>query len=266
MLCEVVNLYPTKNQEMNAEKNTPIQELDVRVLIPIERHKKLISLFKNLPAGNDFIFINDHDPIPLYYEFRSIFGDVVGWEYLNKGGREWKVKVTRTEASKGREFDEISTLLDLRKAKPEEWKQIVFHRYGMMEQGDTMEIICAEDPKEIHAIFVNKFEHKHKWIYKKNEPEEVVVHITKVVPTGLGDDGFSVVNTFDIRPFAPTQRHEMFYKAFADIKPGEAFEFINDHDPKPLYYQMEAESKEPFRWEYLEKGPDTWKVRVVKTN
>jgi uncharacterized protein (DUF2249 family) len=45
----------------------------------------------------------------------------------------------------------------------------------------------------------------------------------------------------------------MFYKAFADIKPGEAFEFTNDHDPKPLYYQMEAESTEPFRWEYLLK-------------
>jgi hypothetical protein len=28
----------------------------------------------------------------------------------------------------------------------------------MMQQGDTMEIIAAEDPKEIHAIFVNKFE------------------------------------------------------------------------------------------------------------
>jgi uncharacterized protein (DUF2249 family) len=27
---------------------------------------------------------------------------------------------------------------------------------------------------------------------------------------------------------------------------------------------MEAESKEPFRWEYLEKGPDVWKVRVIK--
>lgn len=27
---------------------------------------------------------------------------------------------------------------------------------------------------------------------------------------------------------------------------------------------MEAESKEPFRWEYIEKGPEDWKVRVVK--
>ncbi|MBS1590241.1 MAG: DUF2249 domain-containing protein, partial [Bacteroidetes bacterium] len=171
---------------------------------------------------------------------------------------------TRTEESQGREFTDISTLLDLRKVEVKDWKQVVFHRYGMMEEGTTMELIASEDPKEIHGIFVMKFDGKHSWIYKKKEPNEVVVHITKKDNSGLGDTGFSVVNEFDIRPYPPTERHEMFYKAFADIKPGEAFEFINDHDPKPLYYQMEAESKEPFRWEYLEKGPEVWKVRVIK--
>ncbi|MGH2645226.1 MAG: DUF2249 domain-containing protein [Chitinophagaceae bacterium] len=240
------------------------QEIDVRTLIPIERHKMLLKLFKDLPAQNSFVFINDHDPKPLYYEFRSVYGDVVGWEYLNRGGREWKVKVTRTEDSKGREFTDISTLMDLRKADKKDWNQVIFHRYGMMQQGDTMEIIAAEDPVEIHHIFIRKFEGQHTWIYKKKVPDEVVVHVTKEIKSGLGDDGFSVVNEFDVRPFPPSERHEMFYKAFADIKPGEAFEFVNDHDPKPLYYQMEAESKEPFRWEYLKEGPEEWKVRVVK--
>ncbi len=243
----------------------PIEELDVRVLVPIQRHEKLIALFRDLPVDESFIFINDHDPLPLYYEFRSIFGDVVDWEYLNRGGREWKVKVTRTEESLGREFTDISTLLDLRKADKKDWKQVVFHRYGMMEQDTTMELIATEDLKEIHGIFVNKFDGKHKWVYKKQGPDEYVVHLTKTIMTGLGDDGFSVVNEMDIRPYPPTERHEMFYKAFADIKPGEAFEFVNDHDPLPLYYQMEAESKDPFRWEYIEKGPEVWKVRVIKT-
>ncbi|NGM60986.1 DUF2249 domain-containing protein [Sphingobacterium sp. SGG-5] len=245
------------------EKNAD-GELDVRVLVPIRRHELLIKLFKDLQVDNSFIFINDHDPIPLFYEFRSIYGDVVGWEYLNRGGREWKVKVTRLEESKGVEFDEISTLLDLRNADKKEWKQIVFHRYGMMEQNTTMGLISAENPIEIHEIFINKFEGKHKWIYKKKSEGEFVIHITKQDNSGLGDDGFSVVNEFDLRPLPPTERHELFYKAFADIRPGEAFEFINDHDPKPLYYQMEVESKEPFRWEYIEKGPEDWKVRVVK--
>ena len=248
-----------------SDKNTNIQELDVRTLIPIERHKKLIQLFKELPAGESFIFINDHDPIPLYYEFRSIYGDVVGWGYLNRGGRDWKVKVTRTEDSIGREFTDISTLMDLRKADEKEWRHVIFHRYGMMEQGDTMEVISNKDLVEIHNIFIRKFEGKHKWIYKKKEDDEFVVHITKVEKSGLGDDGFSIVHEMDLRPYPPTERHEMFYKAFADIKPGEAFEFVNDHDPKPLYYQMEAESKESFRWEYVEQGPEQWKVRVIKT-
>lgn len=249
---------------MNKQKYTT-EEWDVRTLIPLERHKKLIQLFKELPTGSSFIFINDHDPIPLYYEFRSIYGDVVGWDYLNRGGRDWKVKVTRTEDSKGREFTDISTLMDLRKADKKEWKHVIFHRYGMMEQGDTMEVIASEDPVEIHNIFIKKFEGKHTWIYKKKDPDEYVIHITKEVKSGLGDDGFSIVNEMDIRSYTPTERHEMFYKAFEDIKPGEAFEFVNDHDPKPLYYQMEAESEEPFRWEYLEGGPEKWKVRVIKT-
>ena len=57
----------------------------------------------------------------------------------------------------------------------------------------------------------------------------------------------------------------MFYKVFADIKPGEVFEFINGYDPLPLNYQMEAESKESFKWGYIEKYPEEWKVRVIST-
>src|SRR5690606_24325045 len=140
-----------------------IEVKDVRTLIPIERHKLLIQMFKELPTEESFIFINDHDPLPLFYEFRSIYGDVVGWEYLNRGGREWKVKVTRLADSKGVEFKDISTLLDLNIAEKSRWNQIVFHRYGMMEANTTMELISSEDPVDIHGIFIRKFEGKHKW-------------------------------------------------------------------------------------------------------
>ncbi|CBL44065.1 Hypothetical protein HDN1F_04820 [gamma proteobacterium HdN1] len=239
--------------------------LDVRVLVPIQRHEKLLKLFKDLPVGESFTFINDHDPIPLYYEFRSIHGDVVGWEYLNRGGRDWKVKVTRTEASKGREFRGASTLMDLRKIEEAEWKHVVLHRYAMMQEGDVMELVSAELPAEIYQQFTAKFAGRHDWQWKKQGPDEFIAHITKKKASGLEGEGFALVAEYDLRPYPPAERHEMFYKAFADIKAGEAFEFLNDHDPKPLYYQMEAESKDPFRWEYLEQGPEDWRVRVVKT-
>jgi uncharacterized protein (DUF2249 family) len=239
-------------------------ELDVRTLIPIKRHEKLLSLFKKLPAGESFVFINDHDPKPLYYEFRSIYGDVVGWEYLQRDPEEWKVKVTRTETSRGREFEGTSTLLDLRKAEMKDWKYAVFHRYGMMLKGDTMEIIAENDPVEIRKIFKNKFDGEHIWTYKKDRPGEYVIHVTKKAEGDPVADDITIVNKFDVRPYPPAKRHDMVFNAFDELNPGEAFVFINDHDPRPLYYQMDAESSEPFKWEYLETMPKEWKVKVMK--
>ena len=46
---------------------------------------------------------------------------------------------------------------------------------------------------------------------------------------------------------------------------GAAFVLVNDHDPKPLYYQFNAEQAGQFTWEYLEQGPETWRVRVGKS-
>lgn len=240
------------------------QLLDVRSLIPIKRHEKLLKLFKELSVGESFVFINDHDPKPLYYEFRSIYGNVVGWEYLQRDPAEWKVRVTRTEASKGREFEDISTLLDLRKTETTDRKYVVFHRYGMMLEGDTMELIAEEDPKEIRDIFTKKFGGEYDWSYKKQEPGEYVIHITKKEESDATAEDASVVNNFDVRPHAPAKRHEMIFEAFEELAPGEAFVFTNDHDPKPLYYQMEAENNEPFEWEYLLAMPKEWKVKITK--
>lgn len=241
-----------------------LEPLDVRVFIPIERHKMLLKMFAELPVGAHFTFINDHDPLPLYYEFRSIHGDVVGWDYLKKGGVDWQVRVTRLEASKGREFTDISTLMDLRKVAAEDLKHVVFHRYGMMEEGDTMEIIATTEPTEILNIFKQKFADQHVWTVRQNEAGNYVAHIRKKVQQS-GQDPLWVVAEHDVRPYPPAQRHDIFFDAFAQLQPGQAFVLINDHDPKPLYYQIEAESTEPFTWEYLESGPEVWRVRVAKS-
>jgi len=243
---------------------TTTEELDVRPLIPIKRHEKLLKLFKDLPAGESFVFINDHDPKPLYYEFRSIFGDVVGWEYLQRDPEEWKVRVTRTAESQADKDNDVSTLIDLRKADKKDWKYTIFHRYGMMLPGDLMEIRASEKPEEIHQIFQKKFEGDHTWEYKKKEKNETIIHVTKKAENDIDSTDITVVNKFDVRPYPPAKRHDMVFEAFDGLKPGEAFVFINDHDPKPLYYQMEAENSEPFKWEYLMTMPHEWKVKVMK--
>ena len=37
---------------------------------------------------------------------------------------------------------------------------------------------------------------------------------------------------------------------------------VNDYHPKPLYYQLAAENPGEFTWEYLDEGPEVWRVRI----
>ncbi|HWB55021.1 MAG TPA: DUF2249 domain-containing protein [Tepidisphaeraceae bacterium] len=69
----------------------------------------------------------------------------------------------------------------------------------------------------------------------------------------------------DVREVTPRQRHELIFDTFHGLADQEAFELVNDHDPKPLYYQFAAEYTDRFSWEYLEQGPEIWRVRIGKT-
>ena len=53
-------------------------------------------------------------------------------------------------------------------------------------------------------------------------------------------------------------------KHFEALKPGEEMDLTNDHDPRPLHYQMLAEYTGRFEWAYLEQGPEVWKVAIGK--
>jgi uncharacterized protein (DUF2249 family) len=66
----------------------------------------------------------------------------------------------------------------------------------------------------------------------------------------------------DVRTEIPRRRHELIFESFGEIAPGEAYVLVNDHDPKPLRYQFEAENAGEFSWEYLEEGPEVWRVRI----
>lgn len=69
-------------------------------------------------------------------------------------------------------------------------------------------------------------------------------------------------NVLDIRSIPPVKRHPLIFERFEGLAPGESFVLVNDHDPKPLYYQFEAERTGTFTWEYLEQGPEAWRVRI----
>jgi uncharacterized protein (DUF2249 family) len=66
----------------------------------------------------------------------------------------------------------------------------------------------------------------------------------------------------DVRSEEPARRHDLIFGSYTALNPGESFVLVNDHDPKPLYYQFAAEHAGRFSWEYLEEGPQVWRVAI----
>ncbi len=69
----------------------------------------------------------------------------------------------------------------------------------------------------------------------------------------------------DVRREPPARRHDLILTTFAGTPVGEAFVLVNDHDPKPLHYQFQAEHAGRFTWAYLDSGPEIWRVRIGRS-
>jgi len=70
--------------------------------------------------------------------------------------------------------------------------------------------------------------------------------------------------TLDVTIIEPRLKHPTIFKKFDALALGDSFIIHNDHDPKPLYYQLLAERGNIFTWKYLQEGPQFWKVQIGK--
>lgn len=71
------------------------------------------------------------------------------------------------------------------------------------------------------------------------------------------------MKTVDVRNMPTAQRHPLIFSSLDELKPGDTLEIVNDHDPKPLKYQLDAEYLGIYEFEYKEEGPVDWRV-VIK--
>ena len=53
----------------------------------------------------------------------------------------------------------------------------------------------------------------------------------------------------DVRREPPARRHELIFDTYHALGEGEGFVLVNDHDPKPLRYQFEAEYPAAYSWD-----------------
>lgn len=80
---------------------------------------------------------------------------------------------------------------------------------------------------------------------------------------GIGSSG-AVAEELDVRTLAHGARHEIIFGKLHALTPGGRLVIVNDHDPKPLRYQLEAAWPGQFDWNYVLGGPQVWRIEITK--
>lgn len=68
----------------------------------------------------------------------------------------------------------------------------------------------------------------------------------------------------DVRVIPPRDKHPTIFRTFDSLQSGQSLLLVNDHDPRPLRYQLMAERPDTFDWTYEAEGPQVWRVRISR--
>ncbi|HVZ57558.1 MAG TPA: iron-sulfur cluster repair di-iron protein [Chitinophagaceae bacterium] len=72
------------------------------------------------------------------------------------------------------------------------------------------------------------------------------------------------ITHLNVSVLEPRLKHSTIFACYDQLAPGASLVIHNDHDPKPLYYQLLGERGNSFQWEYLEQGPEWWQIKITR--
>ena len=237
--------------------------LNVTLIEPKLKHPTVFKKFDKLVSGESLILHNDHDPKPLFYELSAERGNIFDWQYLEQGPELWRVKITKNLTASGEE----ENILDATLIEPRLKHPTIFNRFDNLAPGEHFILHNDHDPKPLYYQLQSNKGDIFTWDYLEQGPDLFRIKITKnkteqVKPApgkvAAGD------NILDVTLIEPKLKHPTIFVRFDELKAGESLTLHNDHDPKPLYYQLLGERGNVFIWEYLEQGPHLWRVKISK--
>ena len=238
--------------------------LNVTLLEPKLKHPTIFLRFDELISGESLILHNDHDPKPLYYELSAERGDIFTWEYLEQGPELWKVKITKNNESK----KEDANILDATLLHPSVKHATIFNRFDALKPGESFTLHNDHDPRPLRFQLENMHGTIFSWEYLEQGPELFRIKITKNKLANSEPETSKTTgekeNILNVTEIEPKLKHPTIFVRFDELKAGESLTIHNDHDPKPLYYQLLGERGNIFTWEYLEQGPKLWRIKILK--
>lgn len=83
-----------------------------------------------------------------------------------------------------------------------------------------------------------------------------------VLATGKSEAAADRSEEIDVREVPRTQRHPLIFAKFDALAVGSSLRLLNDHDPVPLNRQFQDLRPRQFAWEYIERGPAIFRIRI----
>jgi uncharacterized protein (DUF2249 family)/iron-sulfur cluster repair protein YtfE (RIC family) len=154
--------------------------------------------------------------------------------------------------------------LDVRSLAPAQRHQSIFASYLALAPGAGFVLVNDHDPKPLRYQFEAEHDGEFTWNYVESGPQVWRVRIGKTSPTVLSPSESAGEPELDVRVLPHGGRHESIFASYLALAPGAGFVLVNDHDPRPLRYQFEAQHDGEFTWNYVESGPQVWRVRIGK--
>ena len=68
----------------------------------------------------------------------------------------------------------------------------------------------------------------------------------------------------DVRAIPHAIRHATVFGALGAIKPGQSMVLVAPHDPVPLLAQIAERHGDDIAVDYVQRGPEAWKLKLAK--
>lgn len=144
--------------------------------------------------------------------------------------------------------------IDVRGLEHARREALIFPGLDKLRTGQSLRLVLEFNP--VPLVHLLKARNEFAIAYEKEGPPDWILAVKRTSPPGAEKSGDVV--ELDLRPLHPFERHDRIFALWNALKPGQTLRLTNDHNPKPLRYQFEAEQKGLFEWTSEQEGPKDW--------
>ena len=177
---------------------------------------------------------------------------------------------------------EQENILNVTLIEPRLKHPTIFERFNELVSGESLILLNDHDPKPLYYELSTEKGEIFAWEYLAQGPELWKVRITKNIKSEISKENIldatlldpsvesktvenaEKENILNVTLIEPKLKHPTIFVRFDELNPGESLIIYNDHDPKPLYYQLLGERGNIYTWEYLQEGPKLWRIKISK--